>query len=883
MTQLVVVDLVDHQLTGSLCRHTEHENTGSSVIATTLPIPGAYFMDREFQIMTCTFTRSHQFLSGCGVIPVRRLQCVLLAAFVAVATLFAPEALGQDDTRTIDDITADFQKSEGFFDIFWDSAKGKIYIQIDSFEEPFLYLTSLPGGLGSNDIGLDRGLLGAERIVHFKRIGPRVLLVAPNMDYRSTSPNPAEVKAVEDAFARSVLWGFEVAGESSGSVLIDVTSFVVRDAQGIARRLSSSGQGSFSVESSRSAPNPDVIKSFPDNTEMEAWLTFAGSQPGAYVRSVAADPTSFTLRVRHSFIRLPDDGYMPREDDPRYGYWRTSYADYSTPIGEQMQKRYIGRHRLEKISQGPQPSTVKNPIVYYLDPGTPEPVRSALLDGARWWAEAFEDAGFIDAYRVEMLPDGADMLDVRYNVIQWVHRSTRGWSYGRSVIDPRTGEIIKGHVSLGSLRVRQDYLLAEGMLGPYADSNDGVSQEALEMALARIRQLSAHEIGHTLGLSHNFAASAYGRESVMDYPAPLASVSFDGEIDLAQAYDVGIGEWDKRTIAYGYGDWGSETESVLDSLLADASDRDLIFITDTDARPLGGAHPLAHLWDNGADIISALDREMDVRQVALENFGEQVIRTGMPMALLEEALVPLYLRHRFQIEAVSKLVGGVNYSYSVKGDGSPAPSPVDAAVQQQAVDALIGLLSAPVLRIPDHIAGIIPPRPPGYWPNRELFDGYTGLTFDPYAPAETAIDMVLNVLLHRERSARLVYQKLSDEQQPGFSDVLEQGFQALFVTAGANDASDAELERMVQVHWSRAVMELSAHSATSPAVSSRATHHLKRLVAWLENGNRMDSATEAHRDFLADEIERFLFRQYDGKVPASTIDTPPGSPIGNEE
>ncbi|NND72839.1 MAG: zinc-dependent metalloprotease [Rhodothermales bacterium] len=793
---------------------------------------------------------------------------------------FGQIAIGQVDEQSIDDFTASFESNEGFFDVYWDAAEGKIWLQIDRFNEPFLYLTSLPAGLGSNDIGLDRGLLGSERIVHFERIGPKVLLVAPNLDYRSTSSNAAEVKAVEDAFARSILWGFDIKSESDGSVLVDVTPFVVRDAQGIVNRLSGSGQGSFNVDQSRSTPNPEVIKSFPENAELEAWLTLTSNRPGGLVRSVAADASTFTLRVRHSFIKLPDANYVPRQDDPRYGFGATSFADYSTPIGERLQKRYIARHRLEKENPGRAPSRVKDPIIYYLDPGTPEPVRSALLDGGRWWADAFEAAGFIDAYRVEMLPDGADMLDVRYNVIQWVHRSTRGWSYGNSVVDPRTGEIMKGHVSLGSLRVRQDYLIAEGLLGPYGDGASRISQEALEMALARIRQLSAHEIGHTLGLSHNFATSAYGRESVMDYPAPLASVSFDGSIDLSQAYDVGIGDWDKRSIMYGYGDWGDDTDAMLDSLLNDASRNGLVFITDMDARPLGGAHPLAHLWDNGDDIIAALDREMDVRQVALDNFGTDVLQAGSPLALLEETLVPLYLRHRYQIEAVSKLVGGVNYSYSIKGDETPAPAPVDAVVQNQAIDALLGLLSPAVLRIPDNIASMIPPRPPGFWPNRELFDGYTGLTFDPYAPAEAAVDMVVAVLLQRERSARLIQQKDYDSSQPGLTGLLDRGMDVVFDGATSRNPVDAELERMVQIQWSRAVMSMAADRAASPAVAARSIQHLKDIVAWLERSQSRDEETTAHRNFLSDEIERFLFRQFSGEVPETSLDTPPGSPIG---
>ena len=809
------------------------------------------------------------------------IRSTLMASLLTLFFILPSSA--QESLPDIDTFTASFEKSEGFLTIYWDENGGKVWLEVDSFGEQFLYLVSLPAGLGSNDIGLDRGQLGGYQLVEFHRVGPKLMLVAPNMDYRSTSPNPAEVKAVEDAFARSVLWGFKIAAVADDRVLVDATDFVVRDTQRITGRLSGSGQGNFRVDESRSTPNPEVLKSFPDNTEMEAWLTFTGDNPGGYVRSVAADPTSFTLKVRHSLIRLPDDGYTPREADPRYGFGATSFADYSAPIGEPIVQRYIRRHRLEKVNPGPAPSRVREPIVYYLDPGTPEPVRSALLDGGRWWAEAFEAAGFIDAYRVEVLPEGADMMDVRYNTIQWVHRSTRGWSYGSSVVDPRTGEIMKGHVTLGSLRVRQDYLIAEGLLGPYANANDGPSGPALEMALARIRQLSAHEIGHTLGLSHNFAASAYGRESVMDYPAPLATVSIEGDIDISDAYDVGMGDWDIRSITYGYGDWGSDTDAKLDSLLQDAAANGLVFISDSDARPTGGAHPQAHLWDNGDDVLVALETEMDVRMVALENFDESVIRSGAPMALLEEALVPLYLRHRFQIEAVSKLVGGVSYNYSVRGDGSPPPTTVDASLQQQAIDALFGLVDPEVLRLPDHIATIIPPRPPGFGQNRELFDGYTGLTFDAYAPAETATNMVFRMMLQPQRAARMVYQKDADVNQPGLVGMLNQAMSILFEEDRPEDPMDSELRRMVQISWIQSSMALAANGSASPAVKSRTTRHLKDLNNWLKSNGAPDDIEEAgHREYLSDEIERFLFRPSDGSIPRTDITTPPGSPIGQE-
>ena len=277
-----------------------------------------------------------------------------------------------------------------------------------------------------------------------------------------------------------------------------------------------------------------------------------------------------------------------------------SYADYATPIQDPLVKRFIIRHRLRKKDPTAPLSDPVQPIVYYVDRGAPEPIRSALIEGASWWSQAFVAAGYKNAFQVKELPEGVDPMDVRYNVIEWVHRSTRGWSYGTSIIDPRTGEIIKGHVSLGSLRVRQDFLIAQGLVEAYANGATP-DPRLLELSLARLRQLAAHEVGHTLGLQHNFAASTQNRASVMDYPPPLVSIDSKGNIDLSQAYATGIGAWDKRTILYGYREFpnGTDEAAGLASILQENIAQGLRYLTDADARPPGSANPFAHLWDSG--------------------------------------------------------------------------------------------------------------------------------------------------------------------------------------------------------------------------------------------------------------------------------------------
>ncbi len=811
----------------------------------------------------------------------------LLSALLLLAGALPAQA---QELSSIEDKTANFDKKDGFFPLYWDEAEGKIWLEIPRFDEDFLYVSSLPAGLGSNDIGLDRSQLGTTRVVHFERVGPKVLLVMPNLRYRADSDDAAERASVREAFAEGVVWGFTAAAETDGRVLVEVTDFVVRDAHGITRRLKGRNQGTYSLDKSRSAPYPAMLKAFPNNTEMEARVTFTGNEPGGFVRDVAADPFALTMRVRHSFLKLPEPGYTPRAFHPGSGYGALTYLDYAVPIGEEIRKRFVRRHRLVKKDPTGAVSDPVEPIVYYLDPGTPEPVRSALLDGARWWAEAFEAAGFSNAFRVEMLPEDADPMDARYNTIQWVHRATRGWSYGSSVTDPRTGEIIKGHVSLGSLRVRQDYLIAEGLLAPYDGAHaaglPAAADPMLAMALARIRQLSAHEVGHTLGLSHNFAASINDRASVMDYPAPLATIVPGDTISLAEAYATGIGEWDKVAITYGYAQTPPDADegAMLRDVLQAAHRRGLYYITDADARPAGAAHPLANLWENGDDMITALDREMRVRQAALIRFGEATVRQGRPLAMLEEALVPLYLRHRYQVEATVKLVGGVEYGYATRGDALSLPKPVPATAQRAALTELMKVIQPEALRLPENIRTQIPPRPPGYPHHRELFPGHTGLTFDPYAPAEVVAGLVLGLVIHPQRAARTVYQHDFDPDLPDLEEVLEHVSNETWGKSVPRDPYDAELQRIVQQVWIDELVGVAANERNAPAVRAMVTMKLREVHAWLQEnpGARRDEETLAHRALVFDQIDRYLLRDYRLGEGRTILSAPPGSPIGQD-
>ncbi|OUS01098.1 peptidase [Flavobacteriales bacterium 33_180_T64] len=665
----------------------------------------------------------------------------------------------------------ELKKHDGFFNFHYEEASGKIYLEVKDLNEEFLYVNSLATGVGSNDIGLDRGQLGQERLVKFEKAGHKLLLIQPNLSYRAITDNVLEKKSIEQAFAKSVLYGFKILETLNDTYIIDLTPFLMLDTHGVANRLKS--EGSYKIDSGKSALSLDRTKAFPKNVEFEALLTFKGQAKGKHIRSVTPTSSLVSVIQHHSFIELPDNDYKKREFDVRSGALSMSYLDYATPIQEPIKKRYITRHRLKKKNPEAEKSEAIEPIIYYLDPGTPEPVRSALLEGASWWNQAYEAIGFIDAFQVKMLPKDADPMDCRYNVIQWVHRSTRGWSYGGSVIDPRTGEIIKGHVSLGSLRIRQDFMIAQALMNkPFAERDDNY-QPMLAMALARIRQLSAHEVGHTIGFAHNFAASAHGRASVMDYPHPTLKLT-NGTIDFSDAYAVGIGDWDKVTVAYSYSEF-SENEvekTALNNILKAADFAGMRFITDSDARAKGGAHALAHLWDNGKSASEELGNVLNIRRQAISNFSKDNIRQGEPYSVLEDVFVPLYFFHRFQTEAAIKVVGGLDYNYAVKGGGQQIVKSIDVKTQREALNQILKTISAETLAIPKEKLELFPPRAYRYYRNRESFSGKTGVAFDPMSAAVTASDMTLKLLLHPERANRLVLQKSLNEKQLGLREII---------------------------------------------------------------------------------------------------------------
>jgi len=767
------------------------------------------------------------------------------------------------------------KKNQGFFTFFLKESKNQVLLEIDEFEKDFLYINSLSTGIGNNDIGLDRGQLGQERIVFFKKMGNKIFLIQPNLKYRAVTENESEKKSVKEAFAKSVLYGFKIEKAVKGKYYINFTPFLLQDAHGVSLRLKKMGEGNYRVDDSRSAINYKKTKSFPLNVEFDVMLTFKGDPEGFLISSVTPSPEAITVNQHHSFVKLPDENFSPRKFDPRSGGIPFKYFDYSSPVNESLVKNFIIKHRLEKINPDLQFSEPLKPIVYYIDPGIPEPIRSAVIEGGKWWNDAFENIGYKNAFRIEILPKDADPLDIRYNVIQWVHRSTRGWSYGASVTDPRTGEIIKGHVSLGSLRIRQDFLIALGLTeDPYA-YNQNKDQQVLDLALSRIKQLSAHEIGHTLGFAHNFAASAKDRASVMDYPHPKLKL-IDGKINYEDAYKDGIGDWDKISVAYSYSHFPEsiEEDKALQNILKKSIEEGYKFISDYDARPIGGAHPSAHLWDNGDNSVNELRNILKIRKIALDNFYINHIKENETVSLLEDRLVPVYLLHRYQIEAVSKIIAGQEYSYAVKTNGNvPKTEILKKSFQKEALDLILSTLKPKNLSLPNRLLDLFPARSYGFSRNRESFDSQTGPTFDYLGISNMLSDKILKLLLHPNRASRLVQQKTLDKTHFSLFEMIDQIFESTIKNI-PNQSYNRELQNIVNFNVLKNLMSLGASDYAYPQVRAIVYEKLLEIRSWLRENNEIE-----YKLYFISEIDRF-FEDPEIYKETNSLRIPDGSPIG---
>lgn len=804
-----------------------------------------------------------------------------LSVLVASALFISSPALAQQAAAPVASgiagKTAGMEKRDGFIPIYLDNKQGKILLEIPRDSLRTLMFMTMATGLGSNPIGIDRGANGPENIARFDRNGDKVLVVFENWSYRTSLNNPANARTIAESFPPSTVAALPLVAEEGGRLLVDATDFFMRDWMDVTATLAASNEGSYSVARDRSSIYRPYTNSFPKNTEVDVSLTYATTgRPGNTVSSIVPNGQAFTLRQHVTIIPLPDDNYKPRVMDPRVGYFGIRFKDYGQPIQNALDVRWAARHRLERVNPADPNSPFKNPIVFYVDRGIPEPVRSATLEGARFWVEAFDQAGLRGAFRVEDLPEGVDPMDVRYNVVQWENRNERGWSIGGALGDPRTGEIIKGMVRMDSHRARTDYNLYAGLMGADAAAADTA------FVLARIRQVTAHEIGHTLGLAHNYIASTYERGSLMDYPPPRVRLGPGGNIDISAAYDRGPGEYDVWALRWGYGIFPTNERDSLDAIVREGLRKGFLFLSDADARPEYASDPRTNLWDDAATPLEFLQHQTAVRRVAMSRFGERNIRVGEPISLLQERFVPVYLMHRFAINSVAKTIGGMEYANAVRGDAVQATRPIPAAQQRRALAALVAELKPAELAIPDTVITLLGPRPFDYYPYVELFSSRTRPAFDELGAIRTLSQMIVDAVLQRERAARVVQSALHESNPLTLDEIVDAVATPRWISgaAPASNLRNAAIDRIVQRSLADRLLLLAADKDASPEVRALVEFKMRQLRGRARTLSLSGSIDErAHWSAIAGDFTRWLERQ-ELPTPSPALRPPPGDPFG---
>lgn len=801
-----------------------------------------------------------------------------LSGSLLVLVAFTPLAAqrpARDSLPSLTAAAAGYQRQDGFVPVLVDADRRQVRLELPDTGLTALMLVSQATGLGSNPIGIDRGASARSEVVRFVPEGRRVLVRFENTRYRS-SGDSLHARTVRESFASSTVASLAIVAADPGRILVDAGEFLVQDWTGVIGTLRGSGQGSFSLARDRTVVERGFTEAYPRNTEIDLALTFTSNQPGGIVSRVAPDGSAITLRQHVTLLALPDDRYQPRRYDPRVGYFTTTLKDYFQPLQGRLDQTVIARHRLLRRDPADPSSPIVDPIVYYIDPGIPEPVRQATMEGAKFWEEAFARAGLPGGFRAEWRPDSVDPMDARYNVVQWENRNERGWSVGGSLSDPRTGEIIKGMARMDSHRARTDYNIFAALIGAAPTARDTA------MILARVRQVTAHEIGHTLGLAHNYIASTYGRGSVMDYPAPRATAA-EGRIDLSDAYATGPGDYDVWAIHWGYGIFPpANEEDSLRAIAADGVRQGWLYLSDGDARPDYAADPRTNLWDDAAGAGVFLDRQLAVRRVAMAHFGLDNIRDGEPVALLEERFAFVYFWHRYAIVAVAKAIGGLEYQFAIKGDGQTAVRSLAPARQRDALHRLASILAPGELAIPDTVLHLLPPAPPSVGDPGQEFRSRTTPMFDELGAAGTLAGLIVDAVLQPERLARLVAQASHDPEALTVGEVVD----TLLGTTAAR-ASDGRHAAALRRVAHRAVIDRMIDVAADEGAAQQVRDLIELRLGQIRADARRRAGVDgpevvrSHWAGIARDIGRWMD---DHQRPAMTpaLPSPPFDPFGEE-
>jgi hypothetical protein len=760
------------------------------------------------------------------------------------------------------------RQQAGFIGVRVDADRNKVLLDIaaDRLDKDFLHQSTLATGFGS--LGLDRGQTGSSVVVRLERHGKRILLVRDNWGVRAQGASEAEQRAASEAFARSVVASFPIESEANGVIVADATSFFLSDSYGIAETFRRSQQGTPRLDAGRSWIDAARTRAFPKNTEVHAVLTFAIDNPGAGVRRGAPDPSAVTMEVHHSLVQLPDSqGFRARQGDPRSGVNGPQFYDFAQGYEGTYRDAIAGRWRLipkdPAAYQRGELTEPVTPIVYYLDPGIPAEYRQALREGGMWWNKIFEAAGFKNGFSVRDLPAGADMMDARYNMVYWVHRAAPGPSVGPSFSDPRTGEIVRTVVRIDAWRSLIDYNIYAGLLPAAGAAGLSVSPDAF--AMWRRRQHAAHEIGHTLGFPHNYIAGSQGRTSVMAYPFPLISLDSKGQIDLSKAYAPAGGAWDTLTVRYGYTWFPNEAaeKTGLERILKDGITRNVRFIADQHAGAEGSI-PEATRWVEGATMFDAANRTSAVRRLLIDKFDERAIKPGEPMYLLNMRFAHVYLHHRYSLEGLVKYIGGMDFTYAMRGDSQTPTRILPAASQRRALTMALDALEPAALAVPERVLAMIPPVPPG-GDGSMAWLGYSGTALDQISLAGGLATETIENIFERDRLGRLVLFNARDASNPSLDEVTRTVIDRTWGAAPATNGAQA-LRRTVQQVVVNTLLDRAGDNAALAEVRTIMELHLAALKTRLAGMTGGGAADRALRAKTVRDIERYFEGNDDPKT-----------------